>query len=89
MVWPHSCFRPGQTPEKCPAWRLAFGADWAEWLESGAAGPLTSAEAQTASTRIAISNSSHPHLVGCSHHRTKSGSCCQTSPTGTRTGRRS
>ena len=55
--------------------------------ESGAAG-LESAGA-TASTRIAISNSSPPHLVGCSHHRTKSGSRCQTSPTGTRTGRRS
>lgn len=38
-----SLLLPSRANSWMPAWRLAFGADWAEWLESGAAGPLTSA----------------------------------------------
>ena len=38
-----SLLLPSRANTWMPASRLAFGADWAEWLESGAAGPLTSA----------------------------------------------
>ena len=38
-----SLLLPSQANTWMPASRLAFGADWAAWLESEAAGPLTSA----------------------------------------------
>jgi hypothetical protein len=37
-----SLLLPSRANSWMPASRLAFGADWAEWLNSGAAGPLTS-----------------------------------------------